>query len=104
MVDASMCAYTFSVVFSQACFKITRNTGIVDGLIRLAYEDINAKEFFHLLACQAVVFGALSEKLNTQPASTSLRRGSLRFSLRSKAKAGPTRIRTWDQGIMSPLL
>ena len=27
-----------------------------------------------------------------------------RSSLRAKAKAGPARIRTWDQGIMSPLL
>src|ERR1700704_1477739 len=33
-----------------------------------------------------------------EPAFPSLRRGSLRFSLRSKAKAGPARIRTWDQG------
>ena len=53
-------------------------------------------------AGQAVVRERLEAKLEKKPAFVSLRRGSLRAAPR--AKAGPARIRTWDQGIMSPLL
>jgi hypothetical protein len=56
------------------------------------------------MACQAVVLERLEESQNTQPAFTLLWRGSLRFFAALQAKAGPARIRTWDQGIMSPLL
>jgi len=38
------------------------------------------------LACQAVVFAAPPEKLKIQRAFTSLRRGSLALSLRSKVQ------------------
>ena len=82
---------------------MARNAGIVDGLVCLADQDVNVEEVFHLLACQAVVFGAPREKLKNSPPS--LRYGvAAFFPVRSKAKAGPARIRTWDQGIMSPLL
>jgi len=72
----------------QALLEITRSTGIVDGLIYLADQDVNVEKLFHWLACQAVAFGAQVEKWKMWPAFTPLRRGSLAFSLRSKAKAG----------------
>jgi hypothetical protein len=53
----------------------------MDSFICLAYQDINIEEVFHLLACQAVeLWSAGKKSSNTQPASTSFRRGSLRFS------------------------
>ena len=53
-------------------------TGVVDLLVFLANQDVEVKNLFMMLACQAVVFGALARKQKNQPASTSLRRGSLR--------------------------
>ena len=95
-----------TIMFSQAFAQVSRTTRVMDGRICFADEDVDVKESVPRgLACQAVVFGAHGNIYRYRPAFTLLRRGSLRFwRERAKAKAGPTRIRTWDQGIMSPLL
>jgi hypothetical protein len=92
------------VVFKKAFFKVTRHTSIVNSLVCATNEDINVEKGFRVLACQAVVFGALGEKIKHSPPPLRYGVAAFVFSLRSKAKAGPARIRTWDQGIMSPLL
>src|SRR6266404_8131552 len=62
MAGASMRVCTrSSVVRKQTFFKVARNTCIADGFVCLADQDINVKEFFHRLACQAVVFGSPME-------------------------------------------
>ncbi len=88
----------------QALFEIHRHSGVMNGFVCLAYENIDVEEPLHWLACQAVVFGAPGEKYNYSPPSLRYGVAAIAFALRSKAKAGPARIRTWDQGIMSPLL
>ena len=94
-----------STVFKEPLLKVSRDAGVMDRVIRFADENVNVEKGVHLLACQAVVFGALREKIKMK-ARLHSRYGvaAFVFSLRSKAKAGPAWIRTRDQGIMSPLL
>ena len=93
-----------SIVFKQALSKISRDPSVVNLFVLFANENVYVKKFIHRLACQAVAFGAPTEKLKHSPPS--LRYGVAAFALSrcSKAKAGPAWIRTRDQGIMSPLL
>ena len=84
------------IVFPEALIEVARNGGVVNGLVSLTDQNINVEERAHLLARQAVVFGAAKPKPKIRPA--------FGLPLRSKAKAGPAWIRTRDQGIMSPLL
>jgi hypothetical protein len=63
-------------VREQSFFKITRNTCIADGFVCLADQDINVKELFHRLACQAVVFGVPVEKVKCTARLRLIRRGS----------------------------
>jgi hypothetical protein len=49
-------------VFEQALFEVTRKASIVDDLVCLADQNVNVEKFLHLLACQAVVFGAPVEQ------------------------------------------
>ena len=92
-------------MFEQPLSKVSRDTGVVERGVRFADKNVNVEKVVHLLACQAVVFGALREKFKIE---ARLHSGYgvavFAFSLRSKAKAGPAWIRTRDQGIMSPLL
>src|SRR5438067_2442004 len=85
--------WTFTLIVFEprtlSGFEITRNAGVVDRLVCLTDENVNVEESLHLLACQAVVFGAPIEKIKTE-ARLRFAPGwqpSL-FSLRSKAKAG----------------
>jgi hypothetical protein len=94
-----------SIVFEKTLFKITRNASVVNRLVCLTNQNVNVEECVNLLACQAVLFGAPVEKIKRTARLdfvTAWQPSLLRC--RSKAKAGPARIRTWDQGIMSPLL
>jgi len=94
-----------SIVLEQALFKITCNARAVDRLFRLAHQNINVKEVFHLAGLPSRGSWSASRKVKTHsPPSVCYGVAAFAFSLRSKAKAGPARIRTWDQGIMSPLL
>ena len=59
--------WTFAlIVFEQGPFEITRNSGVVDRLVRLTDQNVNVVESLHLLACQAVVFGPPAEKIKTE--------------------------------------
>ena len=57
-----------SIVFQEALIEIARNAGVVNGFVSLTHQNINVEERAHLLACQAVVFGAVKPKSKIQPA------------------------------------
>jgi hypothetical protein len=93
-----------SIVLEEALFKITYNASVVDRLIRLAHQNVNVKEIFHLARLPSRSLWSALRKINSRPPSLCYGVAAFAFPLRFKAKAGPARIRTWDQGIMSPLL
>ena len=51
-----------SIVFEQPLLKVSRDASVVERVARFADENVNVEKGVHLLACQAVVFGALREK------------------------------------------
>ena len=46
-------------MFKEPLLKVSRDAGVMDRVIRFADENVNVEKGVHLLACQAVVFGAL---------------------------------------------
>src|SRR5713101_5665453 len=94
-----------SVVFEEALFKLTCNASVVDRVVRLTHQNINVKEVFHLAGLPSRSIWSLWTKVKKySPPSLCYGVTAFAFPPCSKAKAGPARIRTWDQGIMSPLL
>ena len=93
-----------SIVFKQPLLKISRDPSVVNLFVLFANEQVHVKKFIHRLACQAVAFGAPTEKLKPSPPSFHYGVAGFALSLCSKAEAGPAWIRTRYQGIMSTLL
>ena len=87
------------VVFPQPLFKVPPNVSVVNHLVCLADQDVNVEEVFHLLACQAVVFGAPREKLKNSPPS--LRYGVAAFAFRCapKRRLGPPGFEPGTKGL-----
>ncbi len=86
-------------------FKVTCNASVVDRVARLTHKNVNVKELFHLAGLPSrSLWSAWAKVKKYSPPSLCYGVTAFTFSLRSQAKAGPARIRTWDQGIMSPLL
>jgi hypothetical protein len=90
-------------VFEQALFEIPSDAGVVNLVVRFANKNVNVKEFRHWLACQAVGFGALFVKIKVRLHFV-YGVTTLASSLRSKAKAGPERIRTFDPALIKRVL
>jgi hypothetical protein len=55
-----------SIVLEQPLSKVSRDTGVVECGVRFADKKVNVEKVAHLLACQAVVFGALREKFKIE--------------------------------------
>ena len=59
--------WTFpSIVFKQPLLKVSRDASVMDRVARVADENVNVEKGVHWLACQAVVFGALREKVKME--------------------------------------
>jgi hypothetical protein len=89
-----------SIVFKEPLFKVSGDAGVIDRVVRFADENVKVKKGVHLQACQAVVFGALREKIKIEARLHS----PYGVAAPKAFGAGPAWIRTRDQGIMSPLL
>ena len=73
--------WTFpSIVFKQPLLKVSRDASVMDRVARVADENVNVEKGVHWLACQAVVFGALREKVKME-ARLQLRYGVAAFAL-----------------------
>src|SRR5213592_4969142 len=104
MAGVARCVDNWPIVFEQALFKITCNASVVNHLVCVAHQNINVNEIFHLAGLPSRSLWS-APRTSRHPARFHfVTAWQPSFSLRSKAKAGPARIRTWDQGIMSPLL
>jgi hypothetical protein len=56
------CVDTFPLIMlNQARVEVASDTGVMSAFVALANENIDIEEAMHLLACQAVVFGAQKE-------------------------------------------
>ena len=84
---------------AQTFPHILRHTGVMNGFVLFANENVNVEEPFHALACQAVVFGAPGANA-TKPAFTLLRRGSLRLVAPApKRRLGPPGFEPGTKGL-----
>ena len=99
-----------SIVLEQALFKITCNARVVDRLFRLAHQNINVKEIFHLAGLPNRSLGAHRGKskhtarLYFVPAfakATACQAGvaAFAFSLRSKRRLGPPGFEPGTKGL-----
>src|SRR5207249_11702507 len=105
MAGVARCVDNWPIVFEQALFKITCNASVVNRLVCVAHQNINVNEIFHLAGLPSrSLWSAEKEVKRARPPSLCYGVAAFASSRYSKAKAGPARIRTWDQGIMSPLL
>ena len=53
-------------MFKQPLLKVSRDASVMDRVARVADENVNVEKGVHWLACQAVVFGALREKVKME--------------------------------------